>query len=305
MALFSDGGFSSPDIWIVVAINLTASISLVLNLLVSRHNFYKKRSISRDMYMALSVTDFITCIVLPTTFSIGILRPKEEYCQEKHNIAFCENEYIKYERPATLTEKAMGSITWYLMISPLVITSALAICRWYQIKYPLRSFSRTAVEVSTAASCFLIGAYYTLLLFLDTPKQRTMMMINIQNAWNDVPFGVQVLDLLFDVASPIFMTTLPIIASSLTIQSIVKSKKFPGSAEIQRRRKIGTIKIAFLNVGNVVIAGLLLIISFIPMPDFFNTVVSCFVPILVSTYNPAIYTVLTKGIVTINSRVGK
>ena len=41
MALFSDGGVSSPDIWIVVLMLLVALIGAVLNPLVFRHNLRK------------------------------------------------------------------------------------------------------------------------------------------------------------------------------------------------------------------------------------------------------------------------
>ena len=129
--MFSDGGFSSPDIWIVIAINLTAFISILLNPLVFRHNFYRKRSIARDLYMALSITDFFSSIFHSVTFSIRIQQPKEDNWKEEMSlVTFSRKEYIRYKRPATLKEKAVGSVTWCLIVFPVIITSSLTICRW-------------------------------------------------------------------------------------------------------------------------------------------------------------------------------
>ena len=120
MALLSEGGLTSPDIWIAIMINIVALISILLNPLVFRHNFRKKRSIARDLYMSLSATEFLSGLFLPITITIGILRPKEEQCYQDHDIHFCQNDYYKYNRTATIPEKVTGTVMWYFIYSPLI-----------------------------------------------------------------------------------------------------------------------------------------------------------------------------------------
>ena len=315
--MFSDGGFSSPDIWIVIAINLTAFISILFNPLVFRHNYYKRSSIARDLYMALSMTDFNSCIFLTTTFTIRILRPKEDNSKEKMSLnVFGRKEYLRYERRATLTEKAVGSLTWYLIVSPVIITSFLAICRWYQIKYPLRPFNKTKVEILAAALCFLLGTYFTTMLFVDSAECPTLMKINMQSVYNEMSYGLGGLNLFVDIIIMNFLTSLPCVASILTIWSIVRSETVSGSSEKREKRSkiVSAIKIALLNVGNLLFVGFLISTAVTSKYksevddhnyNLFMAIASCFIPILVSTYNPVIYTLLTRGMLTINSRVGR
>ena len=147
MAMFSDGGITSPDIWIVISIIIIALISIVLNPLVFRHNFYKKKSLARDLYMALSVVDFLTCIVLPVTFSIGIFRPKERQCFKDHNATFCNDSYYRYKRAAIFSERLVGGVVWSLVLIPMVITSGLSISRWYKISFPFRVLNKKSAEI--------------------------------------------------------------------------------------------------------------------------------------------------------------
>ena len=315
--MFSDGGFSSPDIWIVIAINVTAFVSILLNPLVFRHNYYRKRSIARDLYMALSMTDFISSIFHSVTFSIRIQQPKEDNWKEEMSLATSSRkEYLRYKRPATLKEKAVGSVTWCLIVCPVIITSSLTICRWYQITYPLRPCSRTKVRVLTAVFCFLFGTYYTMSLFLDSPEEPTRMMINMQSAYSKTPFGLEELTLFVDLIFATFMSSLPSVASVLTIWSVIRSEKVTGSSEKREKHSkiVSAIKIALLNVGNVLFVGFLIgtaaTSKYRSEVDDHNhnllmTLAACFIPILVSTYNPVIYTLLTRGILTINSRVEK
>ena len=310
MAMFSEGGLTSPDIWIVIIIIHTASISVLLNPLVFRHNIRKKRSIARDLYMALCTTDFLCCIVLPITLSVGILRRKETHCFQQHNITFCQEHYYHYNRTATTVEKAVGSVTWYLVFSPQSITCVLAMSRWYQISYPLRVLNRTAVEMSLAVLCSLQAAYFPFMLFHDSPKGDTQMKINIQSVWNTTPLGKILSSVPIEGCVALLLISLSIIASSLTIWNIVHSHDVPGNTEdnARRLRKLrSTVKITLLNAGSVVYGGTVTAVLLTdPESQTFRilqSVVFSVLPIVVSTYDPIIYTVLTKGTLSYNSRV--
>ena len=309
MAMFSEGGLTSPDIWIVIGITLTASVSILLNPLVFRHNIRKKRSIARDLYMALSTTDLFCSIVLPITLSVGISRPKEEQCMKDFNITFCQTDYYKYNRTATITEKAVGGVVWYLIYSPLTITSVLAMSRWYQISYPLRVLNRTAVEIFLAALCLFQAIYFPLMLLNDPPGRPTQMQMNTQVVWNTTPLRLDH-PVPIEGYQALLLITLSIVASVMTIWNIVHSQTVPGNEEIhaQRLRKVrSTVKITLLNAGSIVNAGTVMAVLLIhPTKHNFRilqSVVFSILPIFTSAYNPVIYTVLTKGILKNNSRV--
>ena len=311
MAMFSAGGFTSPDIWIVISILLIASVSLLLNPLVIRHNIRKKRSLARDLYVTLSTTDLITCLLFPVVLSIRIMQPKDEQCEQDpdYGADFCRTDYFMYKRVATMTEKAVGCVTWYLVLSTPTITAVLAISRWYQISYPLRVLNRTAVETILAALCSFQAIYYSLTLFCDSPKRPTEMIINIQTVWNDFPLFADFVTV--EHVGAILQSTLSIIASVLTMFKVVNSQAVPRNTEIRARRIRSTIKITLLNTGNVADLTALIILAVMSsdlagLPEMkqliLESVTVCFLPVILSTYNPIIYTVLTRGV--FNSPVG-
>ena len=117
--MFSNGGWTSPDIWLVLSIFLIAALSVVLNLLVFRHNYYKKRSIARDLFMVLSATDFVSSLVITIAVGSSIAAPIEKQCIVDHNATFCQTSYYKYNRTATITEKAVGGVMWSLGFIPI------------------------------------------------------------------------------------------------------------------------------------------------------------------------------------------
>ena len=298
MAMLSDGGLTSPDIWIVISIIIIALISIVLNPLVFRHNFYKKKSIARDIYMVLSTTDFLSCIVLPAFFSIGILRPKEEKCFSDFNATFCQTEYIRYYRPASLAEKLVGSLGWFLGYSPLCITSVLSISRWYQISFPLRPLSRAKVELALLVMCIFWLVYFPFIIFNDTEKRPTEIRISLQTVWNSQPFGAQIPNFITYICAilPISVST---IISALTVWKIMNSGGVRGNHEPGMRKVRGTVKILLLNLGNMSNIGALLIIALAgwrQASDLGRFTITSFMPIVLSAYNPIVYTLLTNGV---------
>ena len=305
MAMFSEGGVTSPDIWIVISIIIIALISIVLNPLVFRHNFYKKKSLARDLYMALSATDFLSSIVLSTFFSVGILSPKDKQCFTIHNATFCETEYIRYYRPATLVEKLVGSLAWYLGYSPLCITSVLSISRWYQISFPLRPLNRRKVEVALLVMCLFWIVYFPVIIFNDTEKTPTQIRIAIQTVWNARPFGAEIPNFVTYIFGniPVSVST---ITSALTVWKIVESGRVPGNHEPRVRKVRSTVKILLLNLGNISYIATLLILALAGWSQTSNlgrfTTISV-MPIVLSMYNPIVYTLLTNGVFRRNNSV--
>ena len=200
----------------------------------------------------------------------------------------------------------MGSVAWYLIFSPLSITSVLAMSRWYQISYPLRVLSRTAVEITLAVLLLLQAIYFLAMVFSDSPEKPTVLKINIQTVWNSNGLRAKTHYFLMEGIQSLLLTSLSTVASVFTVWNVVNSQAVSGDLEISARRIKSTIKIALLNVGNVVYIGIVIFMTCINPNSrqflFLQTVSFC-IPILQSTYNPVIYTVLSRGILNNNSRV--
>ena len=251
--------------------------------------------------MALSTTDFISSIVLPAVLCQRILQPKEEQCIKDYDATFCKTEYYNYNRTATTAEEVVDGVKWGLMYAPISITSVLAISRWYQISYPLRVLNRTAVEMILTVWCSCQVFYSTLTVLIDSP---TLMTIYIQT--------VIIVNSAYILVAYIYVglqSFLSIVAAVLTIWSVIKSQNVSENPEIRARRTRSTIRITLLNAGSIAYFGAivgasntdldsLVLGTIIPIAAAF-----CLLPILQSTYNPVIYTLLTKGIFNSNTRV--
>ena len=136
MAVFSDGGVSSPDIYISVSYICVIIACTVLNSLVFVHNFQKKSSVARNLYLFLSAADLLTSWVLLGASSVDFLKEKEEECRNSDEVT-CNKEYFKRVVDATLGVKLYSVISYTMSLSPAHITAFLAGTRFLQIRYPL------------------------------------------------------------------------------------------------------------------------------------------------------------------------
>ena len=307
MALFSSGGVSSPDILLVVLMLLISLVGAVLNPLVFRHNLRKKRSLPRDLYLALSSTDFLSCIILTASYSFTILQPKEDSCWLEHSDTFCNEEYYKYKRAATLTERAVGSVKWCLMCSPFVLISVLAIARWYQIRFPLRPVRRTTIEAATASFCFFYAIFDAIELLFDSPDEQAIMITAIQNVYIfEVP-GVEGFFNIVQMVCALLTLLSANVASILSIWALLGSPSVSGARQQQSRRRRSSLKIVAMNAGSVMMTDCI-IYMIVDGPETYrllDTVALCFLPIFLSVYNPIVYCILTDGLLsnTVTDRV--
>ena len=293
MAMLSEGGLTSPDIWVTSVIILASLVSSILNPIVFRHNLYKKRSIARDLFLALSATDFVSSILMSTTASSGILIPKEEQCIRDHNETFCQTDYYNYNRTATTVEKGLGGVMWALVFIPMLIAATLAIARWYQISFPLNVFNRKLVEIALAVSCLCFLVYFQRFSLYNPQNNPVVLKMNLQ-----IVTYLRV-DKFVDKL-PVFLalvfTSISNLASVLTVRRIIKSRSIQRNEQIRANRTKGTIKITILNAGNMIWSGLVL---FRLLTDYESNLIKisqtvlAIHPILQSTYNPVVYVLLT------------
>ena len=301
MAIFSDGGFTSPDVWIGSTSILLALISLFLNPVVFRHNLLKNRSISRDLHLSLSTADFISSLIIPVTLSFGALRPKEQQCFQDRNTTFCQENYFRYFRQATIPEKLLGCVVWWLIFSPMCITSVLAISRWFCISFPFRILDKNKVEAFLVTSGIFLAVYFPCILFCDSPQYPTIIGMTLQIATStNITYAKLLISLIF------LQNLLSTIASCHTIWNLVKPKSARGNVAAQSIRKRSTVRITLLNAGNLVYIGAMIGVSMTERnstTDLVMTLVNSFIPMLQSAYNAVIYVSLTKGILSKTSRV--
>ena len=135
MAVFSDGGVSSPYIYIAVSCICVIIVCTVLNSLVFYHNLQKKSSVARNLYLFLSAADLLTSWVLLGASSVNFLKEKEEECRNSDEVT-CNKEYFKRVVDATLGVKLYSVISYTMSLSPAHITAFLAGTRFLQIPSP-------------------------------------------------------------------------------------------------------------------------------------------------------------------------
>ena len=200
-----------------------------------------------------------------------------------------------------MTENVLSSFLWYLLFSPIILTSVLATGRWYQIKYPLRVLKRSLIETVTAVLCLLIMVYYIGSSLYESSESQ--MVIYTQKTFNPAPFGYESLEL-SDSILGIILSLKGSVASILTIRDIVKTSRMPRTTEQPGRRLKSAIKIALLNAGSTALQILLIIGRIIKVKQgmdrtflfaVFHTILTSFLPILMSSYNPIVYVLLSNG----------
>jgi hypothetical protein len=128
----------------------------------------------------------------------------------------------------------------------------------------------------------------------------TFLKMNIQTVWSEIPFGLKTPH--FDASEgylAVVLSSLSTIASLLTIRNIMKSTAVTANLEVRTKKIRSTIKITLLNAGNLVYVIAVVIAIAVDHHSYAflaMQTVAFFVPVLLSTYNPVIYLVLTKNI---------
>ena len=301
MAMFSNGGWTSPDIWLLLSIVLIAALSLVLNPLVFKHNYYKKRSIARDLFMVLSATDFVSSLVMTIAFGLSIAAPIEKQCTIDHNLTFCQTSYFKYNRTATIIEKAVGGVMWSLGFIPIIIAAVQAITRWYQISYPLRVLSRKTVELMLAILCLIFVTYCQRFYVRDSQENPAVFKMNMQIVSYYFLLSIEgILPFILLIG----LTSISSIASTCTVWNIAKSDNVAGNGQRRRNKMKSSQKIALMNAGALVWDIIVIARVSTDVTSDISLIIQSlltFLPLLLSTYNPVIYVLLTDRLLN-NSR---
>ena len=306
MAILSEGGTSSPDLYIALCFLLLPLISTPLNSLVLLHNYKKPKSVARLLYMGLAAVDLLACIVLSITSSVGALAPKEEECWEinSNRTEICEEQYYLYfKEDATFGQRIIGLAGWVLQQVPCQFTGFLAITRYYKIKFPLRHLSKKLV-VGLLISGLLYTSIFISVYSFD-PNDLITWTPSIQTTGNFSPdiFGYNLTQkqlIVLALFATILIQIAAITTSILTILELLKNFRNPITDGSRRVSTRGSIKIMITNFGSV-----LFLVSVICLMEFaqehafseifiiFIMVNIQFLPAFISALNPVIYIAFT------------
>ena len=311
MAVFSEGGVTSPDIYIGVSCICLLLLSTVLNSRIFYHNYRKHSSVARTLYLCLSATDLIASWVLLAVFSVDVLKNKDKVCKDS-TAPECNEKYYWKSKPATLWIKINTVVSFTLSFAPAHITAFLATTRFLKIKYPFLQIKKRHVISSLLLTISWIPIVVSCAMFIDSgqsecgPIKATITPF----AWNYCPIilGMRVESrghFLFIIAVPVFLQVGAMIASILTTYELIRVYLNPvseGAGREEKRRK-SSIKILLTNLGSffhVLILTMTAVLSNVTINDdipiekaVLYVLFQVIVPALISTLNPIIYIILT------------
>lgn len=306
--MFSNGGSTSPDVYIGALCILVFIVCSFLNLVVFKHVSGKKKSLASCLYLTLSSADFITAWVITLTYGIHVLARKVDECRNS-NESSCNEDYYKKLTVASLGQKVHAILGWIVCVAPSNITAFLAMSRFYQIKYPLRQPRIVRVMVALVLSLVPLLIITGCATFgVDEANNSIPYYVTVTNqAWN---FHPKILEFrtncttyyLLIIGGTWVLEVGAILTSILTINEIVRRRIKPISGEIKGQKTRKTLKILIMNTGNISILVIMTIVAFYVKDDYndislyegvWYLMINVIIPSLISTLNPIIYIGMT------------
>ena len=309
MAIFSEGGWTSPDCPIGIFCICLAILCTALNSLVFLHNYHKNKSVARSLYLCLSATDLITAWVLLVPYSFMVLKKEEVKCMDNEDMMNKSTSIIK---EVNFSDKLLSLLCQTMIAAPSHITAALAITRYLQIKYPFRSLKTKIVLMAVFVTSFWQPA--VVICYFLSPNEFIKIKANIAvigATTNPRLFNLQVPWRVYSTIS--FVPTgvlqfLSIVFSLLTIYELVRSYLKPIGESPRSRNTKSTVRILLTNIGSVLTLLCYTVVvtgEYSPSNDRENTHVmdqgirllmgTHFIPAVVSAINPMIYITFAHG----------
>jgi hypothetical protein len=259
MAVFSEGGWTSPDIYIGISCVCLAVLCAVLNFLVLIHNYHKNPSVARNLYLSLAAADLLTAFVILVPYSVNVLKKSELDCREKERV-WCDDAFMR-KSVASIFNKLQAILTWTVILAPNHITAFLALTRYIQIRHPLQHLETKHVLLALFFSLTWEPVIFSC-SFLYVSEDNILYLFKLQNALVTIEqpqlFGVHMTWPTFLVIVNIVNITLQffaMIASFLTIIALIKSYLKPvagSSTSTSNRRSKSALRIVIMNFGSFI-----------------------------------------------------
>ena len=257
MAIFSEGGWTTPDCPIGIFCICLGIFCTVLNSLVFLHNYYKNKSVARSLYLCLSATDLVTAWVLLVPYSVMVLKEEEDVikCVEESPCSNLDKSDDELNEDVNLSDKILSVMSQLMILAPSHLTAFLAITRYIQIKYPLRplrikmvltALNTSLIWAPTVVTCY----FFSTKDFGKSDKQYAV----IGSSSGPKLFGFEFTWKMFPTI--IFFPTLILQflafgSSLLTIYELVKSYLTPIGEAPRRQNTKSTVRILVTNIGSV------------------------------------------------------
>ena len=257
MAIFSEGGLTSPDCPIGIFCICLAVLCTVLNSLVFLHNYHKNKSVARSLYLCLSATDLVTAWVILVPYSVMVLKEEKDVikCVEESSCSNLDKSDDELNEDVNLSDKILSVMSQLMILAPSHLTAFLAITRYIQIKYPLRplrikmvlaALSTSLIWAPTVVTCYFFSTkdlgisdkQYAVIGSSSGPK-----LFSFEFTWQMFPTII--------FFPTLILQFLAIGSSLLTIYELVKSYLTPIGEAPRRRNTKSTVRILVTNIGSV------------------------------------------------------
>ena len=271
MALFSGGGFSIPDFPLLLLFILLSCLSLPLTGCVLRHNYLKRPSLSRSLYLALYTLDLLVNTICSPGSAISIWVPPD------NNIS-CATPQMREQYYYMCLQSGINiptsrilysSVAFGLFLGPMVATGMLIIVRFISIRSPLYLINRKLVLAVLGSSLFSIPLI-SLVLILIFPRLSpsfgqiyspvsNLVYPRYLPAFHARQHYVYRYWPLFIINSPVLaIQVVAMVTTCLTVYQLtkaqVKSRKLQSSSATPApsSRVSGTIKILIMNCASFI-----------------------------------------------------
>ena len=308
MAMYSEGGTTSPDFLIALAVLFCTLVSVLLNPIVFIYNNSKPRSIPKFLFQVLSAADFLTSTIIGVFVASALLRvrgtdPRPPYLPLTRH----ETDHLVVKN-ITLPLKMYGITSWYIQQTPGFVAMVMAVCRFIQIKRPFQKISfRLIVGIIVGvAICNLI------LLSFCLTQDAMVFTYQINNLW---PINGNILapdyntnrEGYITIATYIFLTwtqsfgqPLSILVSVLTVRHLYITYNSSGNPTLsQQNGRRSSIKILLTNLSAVIetVFYLCVFSKIMTADDMLGfealSMFSSILPVILSTLNPFVFIALT------------
>ena len=312
MALYSHGGFTTPDIYIGIVSLLLTINSILLNTLVFVYNYKKLRSVPRFLFMVLSSIDFATGLIVGSFITAQVLKGGEPLCQ-------LETEEKSCKEAREMPIKLYGCVDFLLSQTPGFVAATMSICRYRQLRRPFRSISQNMVGWSIVIYCF--GVFIVLVCSMTIRPDYFFFSYHTFTPWFDEEaFGLGNVGqsgtrerlIIFSyllITWPTFPGQLvSIVASALTVKHLLSNRQHRSykrgsnpkiTAHIQADKR-SSIKIILTNSGGIIqtvylfaLCEVILNLENLSMASMISGFVMGVLPVFLSVLNPVIFIIFT------------
>eukprot|EP00116_Pleurobrachia_bachei_P002468 sb/3462730/ len=298
MALFSTGGFSFPDVLIVIFLLTTMVIATFLNSLVYLYNHKRRYNAATFGFKCLAIVDMATSLVIPIKAGVEIGMVGERVCELGSGEESLLNSTCFVE-DFTVPDQVYSVVAWVLALTPSIITSVMAIERFVQIVFP---FSHLGRKYMIVPICLFVGYVIGLMGYIILsagPRLRYVAYIQTVTTIRESGPVSHSHILLPSVG----LQVLAFITSVLTIGHLLKRSN---SSAVCRVKPRTSVKVLVTNLGSLIYVIVYLVsvkmhltesfthdVSEMLLPNFLFTV--C-MPVGLSLYNGVVYAALSPKI---------